>query len=295
MFKRFETLVDPYPADEAGTPPAGFWRFIWHYSRPMAPWLVLMSLFGAVISVIELVFFAFTGTLVDWLTAGDRAGFLSAHGWPLAGMAALTLIGFPVVALGQALLMFQTSFGSYPMLVRWRAHRQLLRQSLAFFQDEFAGRVSQKVMQTALAVRETVMKLMDVGVYIVTMFIGTAYLLASIDLWMLAALGVWLAAYVGIMVFFVPRLGKVGEAQADASRADDRPHRRQLHQHPDGQALCPLHPRAGLRARCHGRVSGYRSQADAPDHRLHLVGQRHQLAAAGGGGADRHRRPGSIR
>ena len=216
MFKRFETLVDPYPTDDAGTPPSGFWQFIWHYSRPMMPWLTIMAVLTAVISVIELTFFSFTGTLVDWLTAGDRAGFLAVHGWALAGMAAIVLIGFPAVALAQALLMFQTSFGTYPMLVRWRAHRQLLGQSLTFFQDEFAGRVSQKVMQTSLAVRETVMKLMDVGVYIVTMFIGTAYLFASIDLWMLAALGVWLAAYVSIMVFFVPRLGKIGEAQADA-------------------------------------------------------------------------------
>ena len=216
MFKRFETLVDPYPTDDAGTPPASFWRFIWHYSRPMAPWLAIMAVLGAVLSVIELTFFSFTGTLVDWMTAGDRAGFLAAHGWALAGMGAIVLVGFPAVALGQALLMFQTSFGPYPMLVRWRAHRHLLGQSLSFFQDEFAGRVSQKVMQTSLAVRETVMKLMDVGVYIVTMFIGTAYLLAGIDLWMLAVLGVWLAVYVAIMVWFVPRLGKVGEAQADA-------------------------------------------------------------------------------
>ena len=216
MFKRFETLVDPYPTDDAGTPPASFWRFIWHYSRPMAPWLVIMAVLTAVISVIELTFFSFTGALVDWMTAGDRAGFLVQHAWALASMAAIVLIGFPAITLAQALLMFQTASGTYPMLVRWRAHRQLLRQSLAFFQDEFAGRVSQKVMQTALAVRETVMKLMDVGVYIVTMFVGTAYLFAASDLWMLAALGVWLVAYVAIMLWFVPRLGAVGEAQADA-------------------------------------------------------------------------------
>jgi ATP-binding cassette subfamily B multidrug efflux pump len=216
VFERFETLIDPYPTDDAGPPPASFWAFIWHYSRPMAPWLAIMSVLTAVISVVELTFFSFTGTLVDWLGASDHAHFFADHGWALGGMAAVILIGFPVVTLVQALLMFQTSFGSYPMLVRWLAHRQLLRQSLAFFQDEFAGRVSQKVMQTALAVRETVMKLMDVGVYIVTMFIGTAYLLAASDVWMLVALVVWLGAYVGILAWFVPRLGKVGAAQADA-------------------------------------------------------------------------------
>ena len=216
MFKQFETLVDPYPVDDAGPPPKGLLRFIWHYSRPMMPWLIIMSLLTAVISVVELFFFSFTGSLVDWLGAGNRAGFFADHAWALGGMAAIVLIGYPVVTLVQALLMFQTSFGAYPMLVRWRAHRLLLRQSLAFFQDEFAGRVSQKVMQTALAVRETVMKLMEVGVYIVTMFVGTAYLFAASDLWMLAALGVWLAGYIGVLMWFVPRLGEVGEAQANA-------------------------------------------------------------------------------
>ena len=216
MFKRFETLVDPYPADDSGTPPTGLWAFIWHYTRPMAPWLAIMSVLTATISIIELVFFSFTGALVNWLAASDRATFLVDHAWELGGMAAVVLIGFPVVTLVQALLMFQTVFGSYPMIVRWRAHRQMLRQSLSFFQDEFAGRVSQKVMQTSLAVRETVLKLMDVGVYVVTMLVGTAYLFVASDPWMLVALLVWLAAYVGLLVWFVPRLGKVGEEQADA-------------------------------------------------------------------------------
>ncbi len=216
MFKRFETLVDPYPSDDGGTPPSGLWRFIWFYSRPMLPWLVIMSVLTAGISIIELVFFSFTGSLVDWLAASSRDTFFTDH-WPeLAGMAAVILIGFPVLTLGQSLLMFQTVFGAYPMLVRWRAHRYLLRQSLSFFQDEFAGRVSQKVMQTSLAVRETVMKLMDVGVYVVTMLLGTAYLFASSDAWLLVALGVWLVLYVVLLMYFVPRLGKVGEQQADA-------------------------------------------------------------------------------
>ena len=216
MFKRFETLVDPYPTDDIGTPPKGLWRFLWHYSRPMMPWLAIMSVLTAALSIIELAFFSFTGTLIDWLGASTPATLLSEHGLELAGMAALILVGFPAIALGQSLLMFQTAFGSYPMLVRWRAHIHMLGQSLGFFQDEFAGRVSQKVMQTSLAVRETVMKFMDVGVYIVTMFFGTAYLFLQSDAWMLVALAIWLVAYVGLLMWFVPRLGKIGEAQADA-------------------------------------------------------------------------------
>ena len=166
--------------------------------------------------MIEIVFVSFTGDLVDWLASADRAGFFVEHGRALGVMAALVLVFFPLVTFGASVLQFQTTFGAYPMLVRWKAHRQMLGQSLNFFQDEFAGRVSQKVMQTALAVRDSVTKIVDVGVYIVVYFVGTAYLLATSDLWFVALLALWLAAYVALLLYFVPRLGKVGEEQADA-------------------------------------------------------------------------------
>ncbi len=102
------------------------------------------------------------------------------------------------------------------MLGRWLSHRHMLRQSMAFFQDEFAGRVSQKVMQTALAIRETVMKLMDLLVYVAVYFTGAMLLLGNAEPWLMAPLVVWLAGYVGIMWFFVPRLRDVSMAQADA-------------------------------------------------------------------------------
>jgi ATP-binding cassette subfamily B multidrug efflux pump len=175
-----------------------------------------MAVLTAAISVIEIVFFSFTGSLVDWLAAADRATFYQDHYRELFAMGAVILVGFPLLSWFQALLMFQTVFGTYPMLVRWRAHRFLLGQSLGFFQDEFAGRVSQKVMQTSLAVRETVLKITDVGVYIITYVIGTAYLFFHTEAWMLVPLVLWLAAYVGLMIYYVPRLGDIGEKQADA-------------------------------------------------------------------------------
>jgi ATP-binding cassette subfamily B multidrug efflux pump len=216
VFRFFENLIDPYPADDGRTPPKGLWSFLIYYSRPILPWLAIMSLLTAAVSIVEVVFFAFMGNLVDWLAAADRATLFADHGWELAGMALLILVGFPLIAFGQVLFLFQTIFGNYPMIVRWRAHQYLLGQSLNFFQDEFAGRVSQKVMQTALAVRETVLKFADVGVYIVTYFIGTLYLIAQAELWMVVPLVAWLAAYIGLLVHYVPRLGKVGEEQADA-------------------------------------------------------------------------------
>ena len=216
MFAWFEKLVDPYPPQEPAMPPSGLVAFTWHYTRPMLPWLLAMSLLTAVISVIEVVFFSFIGSLVDWLAAADRATFLAGHGRELVVMGLVSVVGFPAATLLQSLFMFQTIYGTFPMLVRWKAHRYILGQSLEFFHNEFAGRVSQKVMQTALAVRETVTKLLDVFVYVAVYFAGTLVLVGQADLWFTLPPVVWLAAYVGILVHFVPKLQAIASLQADA-------------------------------------------------------------------------------
>jgi ATP-binding cassette, subfamily B, multidrug efflux pump len=216
MFRYFETLVNPYPADNRGTPPKGLFTFILHFSRPVLPLLIAMSLLTALVSAAEVLFFHYMGTLVDWLAEAEREGFLAEHGWRLAGMAALVVVGLPLLVLLQSLVTHQSIFGNYPMIGRWLAHRHMLGQSLAFYQDEFAGRVSQKVMQTALAIRETVMKLMDLMVYVIVYFIGAMLLMGSAEPWLMLPLVVWLAGYITIMWVFVPRLRAVSMAQADA-------------------------------------------------------------------------------
>ncbi|MGJ7456569.1 ABC transporter ATP-binding protein [Halomonas sp. MA07-2] len=216
LLRYFETLVDPYPEDVRGTPPRGLFAFILHFSRPVLPLLIAMSLLTALVSAAEVVFFGYLGELVDWLSSAERAGFFAEYGWRLAGMAALVVIVLPLLTLLQALVTHQSIFGNYPMIGRWLAHRHMLGQSLAFYQDEFAGRVSQKVMQTALAVRETVMKLMDLMVYVIVYFVGAMLLMGMAEPWLMLPLVVWLAGYIAIMWVFVPRLRRVSMAQADA-------------------------------------------------------------------------------
>jgi ATP-binding cassette subfamily B multidrug efflux pump len=216
MFRFFETLIDPYPAIEPTTPPRRLVPFLLHYSRPLLPWLLLLSALTATISVLEITFYSYMGTLVDWLGSAEQASLFDTHGNRLLGMAALIVIGYPIAVFVHSLVFHQGIFGVYPMRVRWLAHRYVLRQSMNFFQDEFAGRISQKVMQTALAVRETVVKLMDVMVYVVVYFVGTVVLLGSADARLTIPLVGWLIGYIAILVFFVPRMGKVSMAQADA-------------------------------------------------------------------------------
>ena len=216
VFAFFESRVDPFPQEEPRQPPARLLPFVLHYSRPMLPWLALMSLFTAVLSVIEIALIGSMGQLVDWLAGAERAGFLEANLWRLIGFCALFVIGYPLVVLGHSLLTHQTVFGNYPMITRWLAHRYILGQSMSFFQDEFAGRVSQKVMQTALALRETVMKLTDVLVYILIYFIGAVALVGAADPRLTLPLIFWLCAYIAIAYYFVPRLRKISMRQADA-------------------------------------------------------------------------------
>jgi ATP-binding cassette subfamily B multidrug efflux pump len=216
MFRFFEKRVDPFPETEPAMPPKDLGSFVLYYSRPVLPWLLLMSVLTAILSIVEVAFFGFMGSIVDWLGAAERADFWANYGLRLGSIALLIVIVYPVLNLLQSLVLHQSIFGNYPMLVRWLGHRYLLRQSMQFFQDEFAGRISQKLMQTALAIRETVVKLMEVFVYVVVYFLGSVVLIAQADLRLIAPLIIWLGIYLVLLFLFVPRLRAIAMAQADA-------------------------------------------------------------------------------
>jgi len=216
MFRFFESRVDPFPATEPAVPPKSLFGFIAHYTRPVLPWLITLSIVTAILSVFEVVFLGFLGTLVDWLAEAERETLFAEHGAGLIAMAAFVLIGFPLLVLLNSLITHQTIFGNFPMLARWLAHRYVLGQSMSFFQDEFAGRVSQKVMQTALAIRETVMKVLDIFVYVAVYFIGALILVGGAEPFLMIPLVVWLGGYLWLLFHFIPRLRDVSMKQADA-------------------------------------------------------------------------------
>src|SRR5690606_20377742 len=179
-------------------------------------WLAAMTVLGAGIALLEILLFGFMGSIVDWLSNANPDTFLAEEGWKLAGMAAVLLIAIPGLQLIDSMIIHQTLLGNLPQRIRWMAHRYLIRQSMSYFQDEFAGRIGAKLMQTALAVREVVMKLLDVTVYVVVYFAGAVVLAAMSDLWLAVPFIVWLVCYVALLRYFIPRLGKISEAQADA-------------------------------------------------------------------------------
>lgn len=212
----FESRIDPFPPEAPRRPPRGLLRFCWHFARPMRGWIALMAALSATVALVEVGLVKFLGQLVDRLDGSSPETLWAEHGWSLVGWAAVMLLVLPGVGFLSSLTLFQGLLGNFPMRIRWLGHRWLLGQSVEFFADEFAGRISTKLMQTSLAVREVVVKLCDVLLYITIYFIGAAALVFSADPRLAAPMLVWLLAYAGVVAWFVPRLGKAAERQADA-------------------------------------------------------------------------------
>jgi ATP-binding cassette subfamily B multidrug efflux pump len=216
MLSWFEKRIDPFPAEAPDQPPATLLAFCWHYTKGIWPWLAVTSVLIALISGLQVALFGFLGNVVDWLANADRATFLADEGWTLVGMGAVILLLLPGLSVLHTMVMHQTVFGNYPMVIRWKAHRYLLGQSFAFYQDEFAGRVATKMMQTALGVRESVVKILDVFIYVAVYFAGALILVGALDFWMMIPFVVWLVFYVGLLRYFLPKMRAISEVQSNA-------------------------------------------------------------------------------
>jgi ATP-binding cassette subfamily B multidrug efflux pump len=180
------------------------------------PVIFAVSCLAASVAIFEVMLFGYMGQLVDWFATRDPHTFVQEESASLWRMGLVILLLLPCLVVIQSMLIHQSLLGNYPMRIRWLAHRYVLQQSLSYFQDEFAGRVATKVMQTALAVRETVLKLLDLMVYISVYFISIVVLVFAVD-WRLALpFLVWLAVYIGILRLILPRLKDVSKKQADA-------------------------------------------------------------------------------
>ncbi|MCL4106666.1 UNVERIFIED_CONTAM: hypothetical protein GTU68_009800 [Idotea baltica] len=216
IFKFFENLVDPFPDSAPERSPASIYQFCRHYSRGLEVWLLFMAILSTAIAIVEVALFGLMGNVIDWLASQSPQVAIDASGEQLLALVFFTVLAYPVLVILQSLILHQTLMGNFPMIVRWQAHRYLLRQSLSFFHDEFAGRIATRVMQTSLAVRSTVIKLLDILVYVAVYFVSTLVLFGSID-WRLAMpLVVWLILYSTILAILLPRLQTVSERQADA-------------------------------------------------------------------------------
>ena len=215
MLSWFEARLNPFPAEEPTVPPKGLFAFCWHYSKAAAPWLAMLGVLTALIGIGEVLMFKFLGAIVDWLSNSSRETFLADNSTYLMLMGAV-LVAMPVLGLFHSFIMHQVLLGNYPMIARWQMHRFLLRHSMSFFANDFAGRVATKVMQTSLAIRETVMKILDIFIYVVSYFVSMIVVVATADIRLVMPILLWLVIYIGLISYFIPKLRKSSAAQADA-------------------------------------------------------------------------------
>ena len=215
MLGHFERLLPPYPDPEPELPPKGFLAFVWRATTGLRGYIGLMALLSAGTSIYDALLFALLGFVVDWLGQVAPGQLWAERGGVLLLLAVVLLASIALVAL-QTIVKHQTLAINFPLRLRWNFHRLMLGQSMAFYADEFAGRITTKIMQTALAVRDMIFTTTDVvvgmGVYLITILL----LAWGFDARLLLPFAGWLVCYGLVCWYFVPRLGKVSRDQADA-------------------------------------------------------------------------------
>jgi len=216
MLRSFERLLDPFPPDEVPPPPEGLGKFLWACTRGARGYVLGLAVFSAAVSLYEAWLFSFLGQVVDLLAAWKTGGEITRpESHVLWGISAVLVASVGLVAV-RTMLQHQVLAINLPLRLRWDFHRLMLRQSLSFFSDEFSGRVTTKVMQTALAVRDVLFTMIEIAPGIGVYFVAIIALAGTFDLRLMLPFVGWIALFGLAMYYFVPRLGEVGQEQANA-------------------------------------------------------------------------------
>jgi len=217
MFRWFENMVDPFqPYDDRDTPPVGLAAFLAEYLRPFRRVLIAAVILSALAGVIEIALIHYVGWIVDRMGEIAPAEVFADHGLTLLALAIFILVLRPVIQVLDAALLNQSLMPNFGTLIRWRSHRHVLRQSVGWFQNDFAGRIANRIMQTAPAAGEAAYQVFDAIVYALIYLIGALYLLGTTDPRLAIPLVVWLALYLWLMRWMIPRVGQASKAFSDA-------------------------------------------------------------------------------
>ena len=208
IYTRFEQLIDPFLSYDETMPPTGLNAFVWRYVRQGWGVLLAVLIVGFLSTLVEVLVFRYIGQIIDILTHTAPAELWRRHGRDFIAMMVVLGIAWPVLIFIHSLLLRQTVSNNMPTLVRWQTHRHVIRQSLAFFNNDYAGRVASKIVDTASAVRSTLVTLCDTFLYVLIYVTSALYLFVAADWRLVVPLALWMLAYGGACVFFVPRLGK---------------------------------------------------------------------------------------
>ncbi|MBV9078531.1 MAG: ABC transporter ATP-binding protein, partial [Methylobacteriaceae bacterium] len=217
MFRRFESLIDPFSRfDETEMPPDTVGRFSWHYLRPIRGWLMALFAVSVVVGVIESGLYVLIGWFVDLLAHASPDRLLAEHGTKLAAAAALVLVARPVFATLHEFVANQIIVPQTTTMIRWRTHTYTLGHALSYFQADFAGRLANRITQAGPSIREIAVTLLDTLTYVGIFAFAALGLFGSISLWLALPMALWIGGYVLLLRYFVPRAQVRSLANAEA-------------------------------------------------------------------------------
>nr|WP_303831055.1 ABC transporter ATP-binding protein [Asticcacaulis taihuensis] len=219
LYSRFERMIDPFGPHEDGPPPDKLLPFFWQFLKQAWPLFLAILIAGFLYTITEVAVFRFMADIVDYLTHTKPAELWRAHGHDFIRMAVIIGIAWPLIGFIHSLFLRQAITSNFPNLIRWQSHRHVVRQSIGFFTNDYAGRVASKVVETASAVRNTLTTLCDTLLYVVIYFGSAIVLFFQADWRLVIPLVVWSVVYGLVCAFFVPKLGVAASEGAEARSA----------------------------------------------------------------------------
>ncbi len=219
MFRLFESLVDPMQAREASRPPVGTLAFFRFFLHPVRRVLFATLVLSGVAALSELYVYIYLGRILDWMGTTEPSRFLETHSTALLWMGFVALLVRPLTQLSSRAIINLALAPGITNATRWQNHRYVLKQSMTFFQNDFSGRIAQKVMQTGHSVRETVVNIVDGAWTLIIYLAGTLILFADINHYLLLPMLLWSAAYIAVVVFMVPPVRSKSARLSEANAA----------------------------------------------------------------------------
>ena len=216
MFRFFETSLAPTAVPDNAEPPSGLAAFYWHFARQAKALFIGLFAIGFVVALLDVMIPVFIGKVVTLVTE-SRPEMLLATSWSwLLGMAIVLLVLRPAAFTIQHLLINQAIAANVSNRIRWQNHWHVSRQSWTFFQNDFAGRIATRVMQTGPAIRESLVALLTAVWFIMIYGTSSLILLASADRWLALPVLLWFASYVAMLRYFVPRMQSKSKVMSEA-------------------------------------------------------------------------------
>ena len=216
LYRRFEQLIDIFREAPSAEPPNTVWAFYIYYLRQVWPLFAALLVVGLVAALIEVSLFSYLSTLIDLAQGTPNTEFFSIHSGELIWMAVVALIIRPVFFGLHDLLVHQTLSPSMTSMIRWQNHNYVLKQSLNFFQNDFAGRIAQRIMQTGNSLRDSAVQAVDALWHVLIYAISSLVLFAEADWRLMIPLLTWIVLYIGALYYFVPRVKERSVVSSDA-------------------------------------------------------------------------------